>query len=184
MEEKVYHGSPQPNVKILNKRKSTHMVECVYATNNSTIALLFMAKGNGDLDKSLDICDGEITLVERRPGVLKKLYSSKGYLYELNSKNFNHYDFLWSPEVISYYDEETIGCEEINNIYEELMKRQEMGMIKVCEYPERPKYIPLDNSDLIEKYLNFQERGRKNAIADLLEIYPEFEERVNKSKKI
>ena len=47
-------------------------------------------------------------------------------------------------------------------------------------YPDRPEYIdiPLDNSDLIEKYINFDKKGHRGAIDNLLEIYPELKDKV------
>ena len=34
--------------------------------------------------------------------------------------------------------------------------------------------MPLDNSDLIDKYINFENQGIVGAIDKLLQIYPEF----------
>ncbi len=34
--------------------------------------------------------------------------------------------------------------------------------------------IPLDNSDLIDKYIIFEKQGIKGAVNKLLQIYPEF----------
>lgn len=36
--------------------------------------------------------------------------------------------------------------------------------------------MPLDNSDLMDKYIYFESVGIKNAIKQILRIYPEFEE--------
>lgn len=38
--------------------------------------------------------------------------------------------------------------------------------------------MPIDNSDLIEKYIKFERQGLKGSIDGLLEVYPEFEESV------
>lgn len=46
-------------------------------------------------------------------------------------------------------------------------------------YPDRPPFIPLDNSDLIEKYITYERNGVNGAIESLLSVYPEFEESVN-----
>lgn len=38
--------------------------------------------------------------------------------------------------------------------------------------------MPIDNSDLIEKYIKFERQGLKGSIDRLLEVYPEFKEKV------
>ncbi len=102
MKDIVYHGSPNGDITELKPRKSTHQKECIYASDNKTIALLFMGKGKGDLDTEISFYDGELILVERRLGILKTLYDKPGYLYELDGSTFDHYDYLWSGEVISF----------------------------------------------------------------------------------
>lgn len=38
--------------------------------------------------------------------------------------------------------------------------------------------MPLDNSDLIEKYISFENQGLIGSVSELLSIYPEFLNRV------
>lgn len=42
------------------------------------------------------------------------------------------------------------------NIYNELIKLDKEGLIKIYLYPNRPNRIPLDNSDLIPKVIRWQ----------------------------
>lgn len=102
MNKIVYHGSPYGNIDKLIAQKSTHQKLCIYATDNRTIALIFIGKGKGDLDTDISSEDGHIVLVERRPGILKELYDKEGFLYELDGSTFDHYDYIWSQEVISF----------------------------------------------------------------------------------
>ncbi len=53
-----------------------------------------MGKSKGDLDTRLSSVNGKPELVERRPGVLEKLYNKEGYLCVLDGTTFNHYDYL------------------------------------------------------------------------------------------
>lgn len=134
-----------------------------------------MGKGNGDLDIDISSVDGKVQLVERRAGVLEKLYSKEGYLYELDSSTFNHYEYLWSLEVISFEKEiKPLNKIYYSNILEAIIEEEKKGNITIYRYPNRPESIPLDNSDLIEKYIGFEKRGLTGAIDDLLRIYPEF----------
>ena len=177
----VYHGSPNGNIKSLKANVSTHRKECIYATDNKAVAMMFMARDNGDLDTVKLIDNGIPVLVERRPGILERLYSRSGYIYELSGETFSHYDYLWKPEVISFEKEIfPLNVEYHENILSSLKKMNELGLLKLYEYPNRPENIPLDNSDLIDKYIYFQSQGISHAIQDLLNIYPEFAEQVSK----
>ena len=171
----VYHGSPNSNMKEIVAHKSTHQKECIYATDNKVVALLFMGHGNGDLDTRIFNINGKPELVERREGILKKLYDKEGYLYELDGSSFSHYDYLWSLEVISF-EKSIIPLRKIfyPNILEALKEEEQKGNIIIYRYPNRPKDMPLDNSDLIDKYINFENQGIVGAIDKLLQIYPEF----------
>lgn len=185
MEKHVYHGSPDGNIELLIANKGTHQKKCIYATDNKVVALLFTGKGNGDLDTRISNVNGKVELVERRPGVLNSLYNKEGYLYELDGTTFNHYDYLWSLEVISFENSiKPIRKIYYPNILEEINKEEKNGNIIVYRYPNRPNDMPLDNSDLIEKYIFFENKGLTGSIDMLLSIYPEFsniiDERNNK----
>lgn len=170
----VYHGSPGGDIEELTPRVSTHQKKCIYATDQKVVALLFMGKGNGDLDTRISSVDGKLELVERREGVLKSLYNKSGYLYELDGSTFSHYDYLWSREVVSFEPRiKPIRKIYYENILMEIEKEEKLGNIILYRYPVRPKDIPLDNSDLIDKYICFEKEGLRGAIKDLLRIYPE-----------
>lgn len=123
-------------------------------------------------------------LVERRPGVLSNLYNKCGYIYELPGNTFEHYDYLWTPEVISFESEVVpIKVEYHENILESLKKMADNGLLKLYQYPSRPDYIPIDNSDLIDKYIWFENQGLNGSIDSLLKVYPEFKEQVEEKLK-
>lgn len=175
----VYHGSPNGKINTLIPHKSTHQKDCIYATENKVAALLFMGKGNGDLDTRISTVNGNLELVERREGVLENLYHKEGYLYELDGTTFHHYDYLWSLEVISFEKQITpINKIYYSNILEAILEEEEKGNVTVYRYPNRPKEMPLDNSDLIEKYIRFEQQGLKGSITRLLSIYPEFTSKI------
>lgn len=187
MENIVYHGSER-NLDIIISHKSTHQKECIYGTSEKVVSLLFIGKGKGDLDTMIATIDGSLILVERRKGLLNKIYNKSGYLYELEGSSFNHYDYLWSKEMISFEDSlKPLNKIYYDNILDAINEEEKNGNIIVYRYPNRPKNIPLDNSDLIDKYIEFENKGLIGAINDLLEIYPEFTEKVkeemSKTKK-
>ena len=179
MENVVYHGSPSGNIEVLKSNISTHRKNCIYATSNKVVAMMFMGRGNGDLDTVKSFDNGLPVLVERRPGIFEKLYKKSGYIYELPGETFEYYDYLWTPEVISFEKEIfPIKKEYYENILESLKKMSDVGLLKLYEYLSRPEYIPLDNSDLIDTYIKFENLGIKDSIVSLLSVYPEFKEQV------
>lgn len=143
-----------------------------------------MVSGHGDLDTMIATIDDKLILLKRRPGVLESIYNKPGYLYELDGNSFSHYDYLWDKEVISFEKSLTpINKTYYPNILEALNEEEQKGNITIYRYPNRPKNVPLDNSDLIDKYIKFEESGLTGAIDELLEIYPEFTEIVKEKTK-
>lgn len=176
MDKIVYHGSSNGNIEELVPHKSTHRENCIYATDERAVALLFMSKGKGDLDHLISSENDQLIYVERREGIIKEqLEGVSGYLYELDGSTFDHYDFLWNKEVISYESSiKPLSKTFIPDIYAEILKEEEKGNIKIYHYPDRPSYIPLDNSDLVDKYIKYERFGNRGNIDKLLKIYPEF----------
>lgn len=178
MNKPVYHGSPY-DIESISAHISTHRKECIYATDNKAVAMMFMGRGNGDLDTIKEIKDGMPVLVERREGVLEKIYNKPGYIYELDGTTFEHYDYLWSPEVISFEKEiSPLKKDYYENILEALYAEERLGNIKIYRYPNRPNEVPLDNSDLVDKYIHYYNIGINDAVEQLLLMYPEFNDLV------
>ena len=173
--EYVYHGSHISGLRVITKHLSTHQKECVYAVDNEVIAMLFACNENshGDYDVNISIENDMPVLVERWPGVLEKIYSTQASLYKLNAKNFNHYNFLWKPEVISYCDEPVLEEIPIKNVLTKLQEYQKDNKLKIYVFPNRPDYIPLDNSDLILRAKKFESMGIENAVEELFTLYPQ-----------
>ncbi len=177
----VYHGSPNGNLDVIKSHISSHQKQCIYATESKVVAMLYMARGNGDLDTRVSSVNGKPEVVERRKGVLDKLYNKEGYIYELDGSTFNHYDYLWKLEVISFEKEiKPLNKIYYSNILDVLREETKKGNLILYEFPNRPDNMPSDNSDLIEKYVNSEKKGNKGAIEKLLKIYPEFKDKVNK----
>lgn len=181
MEGILYHGSGSSELQELKPHRSTHQKDCIYATPSKAVALLFIGKGNGDLDTRISSVDGKPELLERREGVFETLFNCDGYLYEIDASTFEHYDYLWSLEVISFEKSiKPLRKTYIPNVWEAILEEEKLGNLTIMRYPNRPKSVPLDNSDLIEKYIKFEKSGLVGAVGDLLRIYPEFAEEVSK----
>ena len=173
----VYHGSSVPNLKVIKPRKSTHMKEWVYASSSIAVATIFLSPMHSDYYYHLegDGVDFELILVERKEEMFKEIFNYGGYIYKLDGTNFKSGLTGWTAEVVSEHEEKVIDIIYVKNIYKELIKLSREGKLKLYLYPDRPSYIPLDNSDLIPKVIRWQEKGIN--IDKFYEIYPELEEK-------
>lgn len=74
-------------------------------------------------------------------------------IYKLNSVNFTSEFTAWTAELVSMNEEKVISCEYIDNVYDELIKLNDLNKIKLCLYSNRLSKVPDDNSDLIPKVI-------------------------------
>ena len=188
MEDKikyVYHGSSQQGLKIIKKNKSTHDKPWVYATLSKAISTIFISNKGSDLYYYLSGDGTEnnpVILVERKEGMFKDIFNISGSIYTLNGKNFIWGKTGWSAEVVSEFDEDVVNEEHIDNVFEKLKELNDKGELQLYIYPNRPTFIPKDNSDLIPKVISWEKRGIN--IDQFFKLYPELKEQyLNQLKK-
>ena len=164
----VYHGTSVKNLKVIKP-----INKFVYATPVRKIAIIFISPLGSDLYYSLfgDGVDYPIELVERKAGMFKKIFNCSGYIYKLNSVNFTSEFTAWTAEVVSMKKEKVISCEYIDNVYDELIKLNDLNKIKLYLYPNRPSKVPDDNSDLIPKIIKRIKTGFD--VNKFYDLYPE-----------
>lgn len=180
MKDIVYHGSSIKDLDVIKSNISSHNIKCIYASENMAVAMMFMGKTN-DLQTLKAIENGIPVLVERKEGILQEAYNKPGYIYLLPGKTFSHKSFLWKPEVISTEEFiRPISIIKCDNILDSLKEQAIQGNLHLYFYPNRPSYIPIDNSDLIKMYINYEKKGINGAIHKLLLEYPEFTSEVEK----
>lgn len=113
--------------------------------------------------------------------MFKDIFNVSGSLYTLNGKNFISGKTGWSAEVVSEYDEDVIHEEFIDNVFEKLKELNGKGKLKLYLYPDRPSFIPKDNSDLIPKVIRWKKRGIN--VEPFFKLYPELVEQYLKHLK-
>lgn len=178
--QQVYHGSHISGLKEIKKSKSTHNKEWVYATYSKVIALIFSSERHSDLYYSLsgNGRDSKVTLVERKEGMFKDIFNTSGSIYTLDAKNFLENQTGWNAEIVSNHNEKVLYEEKIDNVYNELLIQAKKGNINLYLYPNRPRMVPLDNSDLIPKFAKYSKDSR--AVAAFTKIYPELKDKLYK----
>ena len=170
----VYHGSNKSNLKVIKPNISTHMKNLVYATPSFVVATIFLSKKGNDLYYYLGGKE-EIILVERKKDMFKDIFNISGTIYKLSGENFLENQTGWSMEVVSNKEEKVLEEYTIDNLYNELIKLNNEGKLRIYFYPERPDFIPLDNSDLIPKVKKWEKNGFN--IQKFFDIYPELEDK-------
>ena len=173
----VYHGSIHQGLKIIKRNKSTHGKPWVYATLSKAISTIFISHKGSDLYYYLSGDGTEnnpVILVERKENMFKNIFNVSGSLYTLNGKNFISGKTGWSAEVVSESDENVLHEEHIDNVFEKLKELNESGELKLYLYPNRPSFLPKDNSDLVPKVIRWKNRGIN--IDQFFKLYPELKE--------
>lgn len=173
----VYHGSIHQGLKKISKNKTSQGI-WVYAAPSKAISIIFISNKGNDLYYYLS-GDGSINnpviLVERKKDMFKEIFNASGSLYTLDGKNFISEKTVWSAEVVSPFDEDVLYEEHINNVFEKLKELNDIGKIKLYLYPNRPDFIPQDNSDLIHKVIKWKQKGIN--IDAFFKLYPELKEK-------
>lgn len=175
----VYHGSPASGLTHLEPRRSTHGQNWVYATNNKAIAIIHSQKWSDYIfNESIDN-NGQLELTERLPNAFEEIYKGKmSYLYYLSAVNFLEGQTSFTPEVVSEQREEVIKCEVIEDTYAKLLEMERSGDVVLYRYPDRPAYIPSDDSDLIKQTKYFLENttDKKGLINYAIEKHPKIKD--------
>lgn len=178
----VYHGSKTQGLKKLEKRKSTHQQEWVYATPSKVVATIFISNGGNDFHYNLSGRGTEgspIILVERKARMFDEIFNLSGSLYTLRGDQFKSGKTGWSAEVVSEFEQPIIDEEHIENVLQKITELAEQGELQLYRFPNRPNFIPLDNSDLIPKVIEWDNNGFTGALTSFLRIYPELEDKLN-----
>ena len=160
-ERYVYHSSPISGLSKLSPHVSTHNMKWVYAAENPAIALSFLSEA-GDFTFGKGSCDGGVFhIVERYPNALEAYRNTKGSLYRLDRKYFKSGQTNWNEKVVSTHvvpvKEEWVIDDALSIIKKLALK----NLIKIYYYPSRPRCIPKNDSDILEKAIRWEQEGRE-----------------------
>lgn len=153
---KLYHGSITPNIKQINPISGLHNSDkkVVYLTDNIPYALFYIwdKEHNHYEGKHVTawIKDGTANYEEQFPDQLETFYKGvSGYLYTCS----------FTPETTAienreclYYSTENVtaeSCEYIPDVYNELLKYEAKGQLKIRRYNEQPEQRQNELIDLI-----------------------------------
>ncbi|NLO86160.1 MAG: hypothetical protein GX096_12180 [Clostridiales bacterium] len=179
----LYHGSDQKGLERIIPQLSTHGKRYVYATKYPAIALLFLCRWNDyllTLETAMKEDRLQINLVERYPNAFEEIYAgNKGYIYTLKAEQFIHDPSCWDMELVSEHEEMPISCTEVSDVLAALKTLEGYDEISLYHYPKRPKSIPDDESDLIDKSIElYQLNGDLYNARYCIEKFPHLRDRL------
>lgn len=181
----VYHGSKEHGIQRLKPRKSTHGVY-VYATPEKVLTLNFSGRCGDDLTYDIGRFDtdenGPWELVENIPGAFEKMFSNSSSIYSFSDETFKniHTGF---EEVVSEVGVDVISEEVCENVYAALLEAEKEGLVKIYRYPNRPKFMKQDGSDILDKWRFYKNKLNKNFTKNdfdrLVCLHPELLTKIN-----
>ena len=179
----IYHGSSTRGLTRLEPHKSTHG-NYLYATKYKELAVIFSSRCGDDCTYALyrNNNDEPWTLVERIPEGFNTMFSNSASIYTLDDSTFKDINTGFS-ELVSNVGVNTISEEYIENVYDKIKELQKNGLIKLYTYANKPKEIPNDNSDLIDKEIR-QNKRENNSITRksferLILLHPNLMNKIN-----
>jgi hypothetical protein len=124
-----FHGSDQEVDTLHTKYCKLVDANVVFATPSRTLALMFIPRMT-DLDTEIGFLSGRMYVAEQYPGAFN-LFKVSGWIYHVNSDYFESHSKLGMSkhEVVAYTDVPIIKKEYIKNVYNVLLKCNELTMI-------------------------------------------------------
>ena len=185
----VYHGSKEHGIKRLEPKKSTHGVY-VYATHDKVLATIFSGRCGDDLTYNIGHFDtdksGPWELVEKLPGAFEKMFSNSASIYSFSDETFKdiHTGF---EEVVSEVGVDVINEEYYENVYKEILTKEQERLVKIYRYPNKPASLKKDDTDILDKWRGYKSKlhkeFRKDEFDRLVYLYPNLMQEVNKLSK-
>ena len=179
----IYHGSSTRNLTRLEPHKSTQG-NYLYATKYKELAIIFSSRCGDDCTYALyrNNNDEPWTLVERIPEAFNTMFSNSASIYTLDDSTFKDINTGFS-ELVSNIGANVIREEYIENVYNKIKELEQNGLIKLYTYPNKPKEIPTDNSDLIDKEIRQNKRQNKSITREsfkrLILLHPNLMNKIN-----
>ncbi|MEX1378284.1 MAG: hypothetical protein AB1Z23_12540 [Eubacteriales bacterium] len=163
---KYYHGSIVPNLKTLypfNTNNSLSQRDCVYLTDKKEMALLYIwVRKFAWLTYGFDK-EGTVVFGETHKDALKEFYKDvKGYIYTVELDNALENDTSIRNVATVYSEVDVLGCEVIEDVYEEILKYEKQGRIKIRRYEQLSEKEHAKNREMILNTLKSGDLEKKD----------------------
>jgi hypothetical protein len=174
----VYHGSSQSGLKEIAPKESTHG-RYVYAAKDKALCAVFMKnlkKSRGDFSywKGRNPDTDKIAIAERYVGAFTDVFGGiAGSIYILPANSFVENKTGYREEVVSEISVVPIEEIKITNAWDYLLGMQKNGELEIYFYPDRPKIVPRDDNDLIDRAKDWSKKFGHKVLETFNRLHPE-----------
>lgn len=178
---RIYHGSQNKIDKF--EARPHYLAEdepVVFGTPSRTHAISFLAPWrDSDFEQGTFNGDPTVHMTEQYPGAFEKIYKGrKGYLYELDSSNFEWGPQLMRSEFISREVPEVLNSEELD-VYEAMLAEEAAGRLKIHRAKEKTAQEKLKSAVIIKGNPYYLEQGPD--VENYANYYKEIEDELRKA---
>ncbi len=113
-------------------------------------------------------------IFERFQGAFKQAYAHKsGSIYILDGKNFKENQTSWSTEVVSSKLVKVLEENKIDDVESLILELINTKKITFYAYPNMPKGVPKDKSDIIERAVVWTMEHDEGTLEKVLTYHPD-----------
>lgn len=147
-----YHASSAKGIKLLEPRTSNHNIPLIYFSEKRENVLVYLSNAIEKFCKETDFAysgvwhkwasygfdnNGIMTLEEYYPNALLETYKGvSGYIYSAEHINNSDENIKVSYAVTSRDAVEVTDCEFVEDAYDEIIKAEANGLIKITRFEE------------------------------------------------
>jgi hypothetical protein len=158
--DRLYHASQRQGLSLIEPRVGTHGQAWVYAASDLVTASMFLGQHH---DFILASGTGDVPFVcERFVGAFDRAKANvTGSIYVLPGSSFQAHRTSFDAELVSEVAVIPLLEFPVENAKTHLLELRDEGKLEIYFYPNRPGFIPSDNSDLIANALElFAQQGQ------------------------
>jgi hypothetical protein len=147
--DRVYHSSIRQHLRLIEPRVGTHGQAWVYAARDLVTASMFLGQHH-DFILASGLTGDMPYIVERFAGSFNRAKANvTGSIYVLPGSSFQANRTGWQGDLISEIAVIPVLEIPIGNAKTHLLELRDAGKLEVYHFPDRPQFIPKDDSDLI-----------------------------------
>jgi hypothetical protein len=151
--DRVYHASQRQGLRLIEPRVGTHGQAWVYAARDLVIASIFLGQHH-DFILASGLTGDMPYICERFAGAFDRAKANvAASIYVLPGSSFQANQTSFDAELVSEVAVIPILEIPIENAKTHLLELRDAGKLEIYFYPDRPGFIPSDDSDLIANAL-------------------------------
>lgn len=179
--ETLYYCSSISGLKLISSDSSESALSVNYGCNSKIGSLLsFITKDHEFcFTAGKDSASGLYYLCERfENSIFSVLKGKRMSIYQLKQLITEDDESFWSDKFIIRNGCEVFQEEEVQDLYEYLLQLSKSGFLMIFEFPDRIKYIPEDDQDLVDLAIIKYRMYGESVLHAISEFHPDLLDRV------